>query len=120
MIMNRLLDRFLPTPDVAERHQIVIHAPAEVAMTVAQDFEVQSLWLVRALFGLRAWMLGARAPRALKGGLVPAMLAIGWKILRRIPVDFSLPARRAVPGLPTWCFAGSQAMSSPFGPNPDG
>jgi hypothetical protein len=54
-----LLDRFIPAPDVRERFETTIHAPAAVVMQVAADFDMQSVRAVRAIFRLREALLGA-------------------------------------------------------------
>ncbi len=80
--MPALLDRFLPNPDVRGRHEIMIHAPADLVMSVARNFEIESIWLVRTLFRLRALLLGAPAPAPRQTlGLVSQMLELGWKCL---------------------------------------
>jgi hypothetical protein len=77
-----LLDRFVPHPEVRGRHETTIHAPAALVMQVARNFEIESLWLVRTLFRLRAAVLGA-APQTTqqRQGLVDYMQGIGWQCL---------------------------------------
>jgi hypothetical protein len=80
--MPALLDRFISTPDVRGRHEITIHAPADLVMSVALNFEIESIWLVRTLFRLRAMLLGARMPaREQRLGLIAQMQELGWKCL---------------------------------------
>ena len=43
-----LLDRFMPSYDVAERHHVRIAAPAAVTLAAAQDMDLLHLPLVRA------------------------------------------------------------------------
>ena len=77
--MAPMLDRFIPRPDVRERHDITIRAPAALALDVARRFDMQSIWIIRALFWLRAKRLGAKTPAARpSAGLVADMLALGW------------------------------------------
>ena len=77
-----LLDPFIPCPDVRGRHEIVVRAPAELVLNEARNFEIESIWLVRTLFHLRAALMGAKSaaeqPRA---GLVEQMLKLGWGCL---------------------------------------
>lgn len=73
-----LLDPFVPAPDVRGRHQITIRAPAPLVMEVARNFNIESLWLVRALFNLRARLLGAPAQPQSQAGLVEQMRRLGW------------------------------------------
>ncbi|HQR56051.1 MAG TPA: hypothetical protein PLW72_08665 [Burkholderiaceae bacterium] len=73
------LDRFIPQPDVRERFEISIRAPAGLVMEIASNFDMQSLPLVRAIFWLREKVLasdghGPRRPQ----GLLDEMQALGW------------------------------------------
>jgi hypothetical protein len=76
------LDRFIPHPDIRERFQTTIRAPAEVVMEVARDFDMQSLPLVRAIFRLRSLLLRAAAtgPRVPQG-LIKEVRGLGWNLL---------------------------------------
>jgi len=74
-----VLEQFIPRPDMQDRRQITIRAPAAMVLEVARNFDLQSIFLIRTIFWLRAKMLGARtetAPRRL--GLVADMLGMGW------------------------------------------
>jgi len=78
---HALLDPFVPTHDVRGRHAVTIQAPAELVMDVARKFNIESIWLVRTLFHLRARILGASAqPRAglSQSGLIDQMQRLGW------------------------------------------
>jgi len=75
-----LLDRFLPHADVRERHEILVHAPADLVLETARQFDPESIPAVRAIFSLRAWILGSRRPR-MAAGLVEKTLRLGWGIL---------------------------------------
>jgi len=77
-----LLDRFVPFPDARGRHQITIHAPAPLVMEVAQNFDIESLWIVRTLIKVRALLLRAPAPPERTGtGLIEYMTSLGWQRL---------------------------------------
>ena len=52
--MGETIDRFLPTADVRERHEVLVHAPAELVFDVAEHFELHSVPLIRAIFWMRA------------------------------------------------------------------
>lgn len=87
--MSAVLDRFMPCPDERTRHEITIRAPAGLVLDVARTFDMQSLLLVRALFWLRAKLLGARRSAARRPtGLVADMLALGWGCLADEPGHF--------------------------------
>lgn len=83
---HAVLDPFIPTPDRGGRHQTTIHAPAELVMEVARNLQIQSLWPIRALFAIRAKVLGGEAAPALPPvGFVRAMLELGWGRLAEEP-----------------------------------
>jgi hypothetical protein len=58
----RLIDRFLPRADIAKRHETLVRAPADMVFDVAERFDLQSIAIVRALFWLRAWLMGGARP----------------------------------------------------------
>jgi hypothetical protein len=76
------LDRLLPQPDVRERFETVVQAPAPLVLEAAASFDMQSLPLVRAVFRLRELLLGARrtGPRRPQG-LLEETRALGWGVL---------------------------------------
>jgi hypothetical protein len=76
------LDRFIPHPDVRERFEISVRAPARLVMDVASNYDMQSLPLVRAIFWLREKVMrsGRHAPRRPQG-LLDEMQALGWGLL---------------------------------------
>jgi len=81
-----LLDPFVPTADVRGRHQVLIHAPAALVMDVAQKFPMESIWLVRTLFRVRARLLEGPAARgANPAGLVDQLIGGGWQKLDEMP-----------------------------------
>lgn len=81
-----LLDRFMPTYDVAERHQIDVAAPAEITFAVANDLDLQQAPIVRAIFRGREIILGSQpGERALPRPLLQQMKALGWGVLAEIP-----------------------------------
>jgi hypothetical protein len=105
-----LLDRFVPQFDVRGRHEIIIHAPASLVMDVARNFEIESLWIVRTLFRLRARLLGASeaaAPRSglVNSGLVGQMLSIGWQSLADEPGRYFIAGAACQPWQPDPAFS---------------
>jgi hypothetical protein len=76
------LDRFIPRPDVRERFEISIRAPAPIVMEVASNFDMQSLPLVKTIFWLREKVMrsGRHAPRRPQG-VLEEMQALGWGLL---------------------------------------
>lgn len=93
-----VLDRFVPRPDMGGRHEITIHAPAELVLDVARNFDMQSIPMVRAIFWLRAKVLRARMPAARPPtGLVSEMLGLGWGCLAEEPGYFFIAGAACQP-----------------------
>jgi hypothetical protein len=83
---DRLLDRFMPTCDVAERHHVRVAAPADITLEAACEMDLQHSMIVRGIFKAREWIMGSRPPgdhdtRA----FLSQMRAIGWGVLAEIP-----------------------------------
>ena len=77
--MSALLDPFIPLPDVRERHEIVVPAPAPLVLEIARNLDIQSILPVRVIFWMRSKVLGARVSDVRRPkGLVEEMLGIGW------------------------------------------
>jgi hypothetical protein len=76
----------MPEADVAECHETVVQAPAEVVFDVAREFDLQSIPLVRAIFWLREKLLGSSPPPGnLPTGLVAQTTSLGWRPLAERP-----------------------------------
>lgn len=83
---DRLIDRFLPTPEAAKAHVIRVRAPADFVFDVAEEFDLLSIPAVRAIFRLRAGLLRARPPGGDDtAGLVRRTQEMGWVELARRP-----------------------------------
>jgi hypothetical protein len=81
-----LLDRFMPTYEVAERHHVSIAAPAEITFAAATEMDLQQSAIIRAIFKGREWIMGSDASRdPLPRALLAQMRAIGWGALAEIP-----------------------------------
>lgn len=88
-LLPSVLDRFIPVKDAGARHEITIHAPAKFVLEVARNSDIESIPTIRALFWLRARLLGARAPAPMpRAGLVSQMLGLGWTCLAEEPGHF--------------------------------
>jgi hypothetical protein len=81
----RLIERFMPTSDVRTRHEILVHAPADVVFDVAEHLDLQSIPLVRAIFWLRGVIMGATRTARTPAGLVEETKRLGWGELARRP-----------------------------------
>jgi hypothetical protein len=80
------LDRFIPTYDVAERHEIAVAAPAAVTMAAARDMDIYRSPLVRVIFAIRTLPARLRgAPPRTPASLLSETLALGWRVLADQP-----------------------------------
>jgi hypothetical protein len=82
-----LIDRFMPTYEVAERHEIQVDAPVEHTFAAARGMDVNRSPLVRAVFAVRTLpsrLRGAPA-RQSSAPLLEETLALGWRILAETP-----------------------------------
>lgn len=77
-----VLDRFMPHPEISERHEIAVHAPVDIVMATAKSLEPFSSPVIRAIIRARELALGGKPdPRSLPPGLYDQMRAIGWVVL---------------------------------------
>jgi len=96
-----LLDRFMLRFDVRGRHEITIHAPAPVVIETARNFRIESVFLVRSLFKMRAAFLRSPVSPPLEGhGLVEQMTRIGWQILAEERDQYLIAGSACRPWLP--------------------
>ena len=82
-----LLDRVMPNPEVAERHEIRGTAPVEITYAAARDLDINRSPLVRGIFRGREVVLGAdRTDDGAAGeSLLEQTLRLGWGILAEEP-----------------------------------
>ena len=81
-----LLDGFMPTYDVAERHEIRVAAPAAVTLDVARQVDLQSSPVVRTIIRSREVVLRATPDhRQRTRGLLAEMQSLGWGVLASVP-----------------------------------
>lgn len=93
------LDRFVPSPLARERHEVTVHAPADITWAVARDFDLFSLRLVRGIFRLRALAMRGAWPPPPSRGLVRDMLAMGWGVLEEVPARLLVAGAACQPWL---------------------
>ena len=81
--MQESIDRFIPEADVRERHETTVHAPAELVFDVAENFDMNTIPVVRAIFWLRAKLM--RSATAGRAAALPmkALTGLGWGVLTR-------------------------------------
>ena len=84
--VDPLLDRFMASYEVVERHYVRVRAPAGITLTAAFEQNLFGSPVIRAIFKARELVLGS-APdeRARPQALLPQMLALGWGILAEVP-----------------------------------
>jgi hypothetical protein len=82
---DELLDRFMPTYDVVERHHLLVEAPADVTYAASTELDLQQSPILRAIFKARGLALGAEERGVPAGGLVAVTTALGWRVLVEIP-----------------------------------
>jgi hypothetical protein len=81
------LDPFIHTFDARERFQLRVRAPAPLVYETAAGFDMQSVGLVRSIFRLREWMMGAplTSSSPFSAGFLAGAKAMGWGVLRDEP-----------------------------------
>jgi hypothetical protein len=81
-----LLDRFLPTCEVLERHQTRVAAPVEMTFAAAREMDLASSPVVRAIFrGRELLMRVTPAEKREPQSLIDEVLALGWGVLAEEP-----------------------------------
>jgi hypothetical protein len=81
-----LLDGFMPTYEVVERHRVTVGAPADVTYRAACDVNLQRSTLINAIFRGRELMMRARPDRTARPrGLLEFAKSIGWGVLAEVP-----------------------------------
>ena len=81
-----LLDRFLPRFEVAERHEVLVRAPAPVTWAAAQSLDLRQSALIRAIFAGRELLMRADAPATPQAErFLDEVLRLGWGILAEEP-----------------------------------
>lgn len=83
---DSLLDQFMPTYDVVERHQVQVAAPADITFSAACDLDLQQSMLIGTIFKAREALFSSAPdvsdrPRA----LVPWAKTLGWGVLADVP-----------------------------------
>lgn len=83
---DTLLDEYMPSCEIVERHHIAVNAPADLTLAVAKEMDLSASRVIRAVFTAREVLLGAEAEeRDTPRGLVEQMLALGWGVLAEVP-----------------------------------
>jgi hypothetical protein len=102
---ERLVERFLTQAQVRESHDVVVHAPAELVLDVAERFNLMSIPAVFTIFWLRSRILGSLPPdRNDMDGLVASTRRMGWVELARRPGREVVMGAAVQPWLPAPIF----------------
>jgi len=100
------LERFIPDPEVTERFETTVRAPAHLVMEVAAHFDMQSLTFVKVIFWLREKLMraspsGPRKPQ----GILEETKSLGWGLLAEQPGRLVVCGARCQPWLPNVKFS---------------
>jgi hypothetical protein len=81
-----LLDGFMPSYEIAERHGIRVAAPAALTLDSACNMDLQASLIVRTIIRAREMILGAtHHDRQRPRGLLAEMQSLGWVVLANVP-----------------------------------
>jgi len=81
-----MLDRLMPTYEVAERYHIRIAAPAEITFAAACDMDLMRSPIIQAIFRTRELVLGAEHARVNSAaGMLQFSKSVGWNVVAEIP-----------------------------------
>jgi hypothetical protein len=81
-----LLDRFLPTYEVSERHETAVDAPVSITYEVSKEADPNRSPLVRAIFEARQSLMGGKGQAAMpRRPLLQVTKDLGWGVLAEVP-----------------------------------
>ncbi len=83
---DQLLEVFIPSYEVVERHDVHVGAPAAITLAAAKEQDLFQSSVVRVVFKGRELILGATpdgTPRP--HGLLAEVLSLGWGVLAEVP-----------------------------------
>jgi hypothetical protein len=83
-----LLDKFMPSCDVVERHETFVNAPSNTTFDAACSVDFGRAAIPRVLFNIREIVMrgAARNEPAMTGsGILAQAQAIGWGVLSNVP-----------------------------------
>jgi hypothetical protein len=86
LFRDALLDRFIPTYEVVDRHAVRVAAPAEIAFSAACGLKLRESAIIGAIFRGRELILRSEPderPQPL--GLAEQARAWGWGVLAEVP-----------------------------------
>ena len=80
-----LIDRFMPSFDAREHHQVRLDAPASATLAAAKAMRFDDSRIVRAIFKGRELVMGSEPTASFDKGLYEATVAMGWGVLADVP-----------------------------------
>lgn len=81
-----LLDRFMPSYDVVERHHIRVAAPPDVTLAAAANIDLRQSRIINAIFRTREWIMRATPDDTIRArAFFAEMLSLGWAVLAEVP-----------------------------------
>src|SRR5260370_295104 len=89
------LDPFIPWPEVVERHETQVDAPADVVFAVSRKLDFEASPVVRAIFRGRELLLGAKHAERNSRPFLERVPELGWGVLAEEPrhIAFSAAAQ---------------------------
>jgi hypothetical protein len=76
----------MPVYDVADRHNVLVAAPPEVALSAACAIDIENSAIVRGIFKAREWILQSRPDKGVRPReLLAGMKSLGWGVLAESP-----------------------------------
>jgi hypothetical protein len=82
---DTLLDRFMPTYEIAEHHQTKVEAPATITFAAALDMDLHRSRVVQAIFRGRQLLMREPSQPRVPQSLLAETLSLGWGILAEAP-----------------------------------
>ena len=84
--VSAMLDRHLPTYEVAENHDTRVNAPAEVTYRAAREVDLQRSGIAQMIFKARELLMGVRDPDTTRyRTTLEQIRALGWSTLEDVP-----------------------------------
>lgn len=83
---DAVLNEFMPTFEVRDRHEIRVAAPADVTYAAACEMDLDHSGVVRAIFRGRELLMRAKADERDKPqSFLSEVLSLGWGVLAEVP-----------------------------------
>ena len=83
---DALLDRFIPSYEVSERHHVRVAAPGAIVLAAAKDMDLLHTPLARWIFRGREIAMGSKPDTQVRPReLLPLVQSLGWGILAEVP-----------------------------------